>query len=238
MSRSALCAAFVAAFLAHPVSAAELRLEIADGFVTLVATDAPLRAILAEWTKVGATRIVNAERVAGPPVTLQLQRVPEQQALAILLRSVAGYLAAPRRAGTAGASQYESVMILATSTPPAGPAAAPAAAARGPINPAGRPILNPAMLGQDQPPQGGDGEQIPSDGFIAVGNAPPPRQPTPATGTGSTPAATMGSQYPQVPVAGTKVNQPPGSIGPPRPTTVQPGMIPNADIGIQTTPEP
>ena len=119
MPRSVILLALLATLLSGPVSAAELRLEIADGFVTVVATDVPLPQILAEWAKVGGTRIVNAERVAGPPVTLQLEKVPEQQALAVLLRSVAGYLAAPRRAGVPGASQYESVMILATSTPPA-----------------------------------------------------------------------------------------------------------------------
>ena len=83
--------------LATPASAAELRLEMSNGLVTLVATDTPIRQILAEWTRVGGTRIVNGERVAGPPVTLQLDRMPEQQALAVLLRSVAGYLAAARR---------------------------------------------------------------------------------------------------------------------------------------------
>ncbi len=102
MSRSTLCLAFVATMLAGPAAAAELRLEIANGLVTIVATDTPLRQILAEWAKVGGTRFVNAERVAGPPVTIQLQQIPEQQALAILLRSVAGYLAAPRRAGGTG----------------------------------------------------------------------------------------------------------------------------------------
>ena len=122
----------------------------------IVATDTPLRQILAEWAKVGGTRIVNAERVAGPPVTLQLQQVPEQQALAVLLRSVAGYLAAPRRAGGAGASHYESVMILATSTP-SGTPAPPAAAARGPVNPLIRPIPpQMEMLGQQQ--------EMPDDG--------------------------------------------------------------------------
>src|SRR5262245_595295 len=137
MPRSVLLLALLATLLPGPASAAELRLEIAGGFATIVATDMPLHQILAEWEKVGGTRIVNAERVAGPPVTLQLQKVPEQQALAVLLRSVAGYLAAPRRAGVPGASQYESVMILATSTPPA----AAAAAARAPINPS-RPAPN------------------------------------------------------------------------------------------------
>ena len=116
MSRSVLVLILLASCV-RQAAAGEVRLEIAGGFVTLTASDAPLRQILAEWEKVGGTRIVNAERVAGPPVTLQLQRVPEQEAPAVLLRSVAGYLAAPRRAGMPGASQYESAMILATSAP-------------------------------------------------------------------------------------------------------------------------
>ena len=166
--------------LAGPASAAELRLEMANGLVTIVATDVPLRQILAEWTKVGGTRIVNAERVAGPPVTLQLEQIPEQQALAILLRPVAGYLAAPRRAGGAGASQYESVMILATSTPPA--TAPPAAAARGQLNPAVRTLPPQLEMLEQQLMTQDDGGQVPSDGFITVGNAPAPRQQTPAAG--------------------------------------------------------
>ena len=203
MSRSTLCLAVVAAMLAGPASAAELRLEIANGLVTIVAVDSPLPQILAEWARVGGTRFVNAERVAGPPVTLQLQQVPEQQALAILLRSVAGYLAAPRRAGGTGASQYDSVMILATSTPPATPAPA-AAAARGQLNPIIRP--NPLQVEQFEQPTPDDDGKDASEGFIAVGSAPAPRQPTP----------------PGFPM-------PPGNIpppgGPPRPSTVAPGVV-------------
>jgi len=223
MSRAALCLACLVTLLARPVAAAELRLEIAGGFVTLVAVDAPLRQILAEWAKVGGTRIVNGERVTGPPVTLQLERIPEQQALAILLRSVAGYLAAPRRAGASGASQYESVMILATSTPPAA-SAAPAAAARGPVNPLARPVPNPIdMLNQQQQIAEG-GDQVPSNGFITVGSAPAPRPQTPATGATATPTKPMGSPFTQVPVAGRPGPNPPPPPAP-TPTTVQPGIL-------------
>jgi hypothetical protein len=205
MSRTVLCLALLASIDAGPASAAELRLEIADGYVTLVATDAPVRQILAEWARVGGTRIINAESVAGPPVTLQLQRVPEQQALAVLLRSVAGYLAAPRRAGTPGASQYESVMILATSTPPA---TSPAAAGRAPVN-RGNPRVDIASP-QPGPEGGGPGES--EGGFITIGSAPTPRQ-TPAPGGVTTGPAGM------IP----KVDLPPGV--PPRPTTVKPGVV-------------
>jgi hypothetical protein len=220
MSRSTLCLAFVAAMLAGPASAAELRLEIANGLVTIVATETPLRQILAEWAKVGGTRFVNAERVAGPPVTLQLQQVPEQQALAILLRSVAGYLAAPRRAGGTGASQYDSVMILATSTPPATPAP-PAAAARGQVNPIIRP--NPPQLEQlEQPAMPDDGGQAASEGFISVGSAPAPRQPTPAAGAAAAPAPMGPPSPPGFPMQPGSI-PPPG--GPPRPSTIQPGVM-------------
>ena len=212
MSRAALCVSLLGVLLAGPASAAELRLEMSGGFVTLVATDTPLRQILAEWARVGGTRIVNAERIAGPPVTIQLERVPEQEALAVLLRSAAGYLAAPRRAGSAGASVYESVMILATSTPPAA-APAPATGARGPGNPIGRPVPSQVeMLGPQQLMPDGD-DQIMSEGFITVGSAPAPRQ-TPAAGAAGA-AATGGptaSPFPRVPVAGTRApaQQPPG----------------------------
>ena len=67
-----------------------------NGRVTLVATDATVRQILAEWARVGQTKIVNVERIPGGPLTLELTDVPEAQALDILLRSVSGYIAAPR----------------------------------------------------------------------------------------------------------------------------------------------
>jgi hypothetical protein len=231
--------------LAAPASAAELRLEISGGFVTLVATDTPLRQILAEWARVGGTRIVNGERVAGPPVTIQLQGVPEQEALAVLLRSAAGYLAAPRRAGSAGASVYESVMILATSTPPAA-APAPATGARGPVNSIGRPIPSQVeMLGPEQLMPDGD-DQIVSEGFITVGSAPAPRQ-TPAAGAAGASATDgpTGSPFPRVPVAGMRPPAPqrPGFPQPaatpnglPRPTNLPPVfMLPNDGTRIQTT---
>ena len=87
------CLVWLAA--ARPPSA-DVQLTIQDGRVSLVAKDATVRQILAEWARVGQTKIVNVERIPGGPVTLQLTDVPEQQALDMLLRSVSGYLAAPR----------------------------------------------------------------------------------------------------------------------------------------------
>ena len=102
------------------------RSSMQDGRVTLNAAGATVREILAAWAKVGQTRIVNAERVSGGPVTLHLQDLPEEQALEIILRSVSGYLAAPRANAIANASRYDRIFVMPTSTPPrTAPAPAP-----------------------------------------------------------------------------------------------------------------
>jgi hypothetical protein len=54
-----------------------------------------------------------------------LNNVPEGQALDIILRSVAGYMAAPRAAAEPNASLYDRIMILPTSTAPRVTASAP-----------------------------------------------------------------------------------------------------------------
>ncbi|HSK11430.1 MAG TPA: hypothetical protein VK911_17730, partial [Vicinamibacterales bacterium] len=84
----AFVAAVLAAGLAAPASAGEVRLSIRDGRVTLHATDASPREILAEWARVGQIRIVNGDRVPGPPLSLALKGVPEAKALDRVLRSV------------------------------------------------------------------------------------------------------------------------------------------------------
>jgi len=114
-----------------------VRLEFNDGKVTLSVRDAPLRAILAEWARLGGATVVNGDQVVGQPVTLELTAVPERQALDVLLRGVSGYMIAPRPAGSTGTSVFDRILILPTSTPPRNPA--PTAAARpGPQRP---PIL-------------------------------------------------------------------------------------------------
>ena len=73
----------------------------------------------------GGTTIVNGERVPGPPVTLELQDVSEQQALDIVLRGVSGYLVAPRETAVAGASAFDRIFILPTSSRPTNASALP-----------------------------------------------------------------------------------------------------------------
>ena len=80
---------------------ADVQISIHDGRVTLTAKDATVRQILTEWARVGRTRIVNIERIAGAPITMELTNVPEQEALDLLMRSLSGYLVAPGRVLTA-----------------------------------------------------------------------------------------------------------------------------------------
>jgi hypothetical protein len=119
--------AALAAGAAAPATAGELKLTMANGRVTLIADEVPVRQILAEWARVGQTKIVNADKVVGPPLTLQLVDCPEDKALEIVLRSAAGYMAAPRPAGQPGAAVYDRILILATSRPPTVSSAPPPA---------------------------------------------------------------------------------------------------------------
>jgi hypothetical protein len=105
------------AVLAGPAVAGTLKLEIRNGLVTLDARDVTVRDILAEWARVGRTRIENREQVGGGLVTLTLNEVPEKDALEILLRSVSGYIAAPRSTPVADGSIYDAVYVLATARP-------------------------------------------------------------------------------------------------------------------------
>jgi hypothetical protein len=86
-----------------------------SGLVTLVAENVTVREILAEWARLGGTQMVNADKLAGAPVTVTFEAQPEAVVLESLLRSVAGYILYPRIEGSAGASVWQSVSILPTS---------------------------------------------------------------------------------------------------------------------------
>jgi hypothetical protein len=120
--------------LAASTASAQVQLSIRDGRVTLVATNATVRQILTEWARIGETKIVNVDRIPGGPVTLQFTNLPEQEALDILLRSVTGYMAAPRPVPVATLSHYDRILVLPTAATPRVPvAAAPASAQRTPF---------------------------------------------------------------------------------------------------------
>src|SRR5438445_7072789 len=105
---------------------ADVHLTMQNGRVSIVAKEATVRQILTEWARIGQTKIVNVERIPGAPLTLQLTNVPEQEALDLLLRSVTGYMAAPRPVAAANLSRYDRILVLPTAAVARVPVAAPA----------------------------------------------------------------------------------------------------------------
>jgi hypothetical protein len=128
--------------------AGEVHLLIKDGRVALATRDATLREILNEWEKVGGTRIVNRDRVPGTPLTIELIDVPETQALATLLRPIAGYLATRRLGPEGGASEFSRIILMPGE---AAPLTGTAQASTQPTGPPG--------MGMGGPPSGRPGMQ-------------------------------------------------------------------------------
>ena len=122
------CAALAAALAVPSLAAAgELRLSIGNGRVTIIAQDVTVKAILDEWSRVGQTKIVGADRLANTLVTLELRDVAEGRALESLLRSASGYIAKPRLASaTGGVSTIDCVLIMPASRAPVQAATPPA----------------------------------------------------------------------------------------------------------------
>ncbi len=149
--RAIAAVVLLSAACAAPASAQQsIKLEFKDGRVSLNAQNAPLRSILAEWARLGGSTIVNGDRVAGAPVTLELVAVPERQALDTLLRSVAAYMLAPRRLGSVGASTFDRILILPTSAAPRNPApvaAGPPGGGPRPLLPRPQVLVNPEIPG-------------------------------------------------------------------------------------------
>lgn len=120
MKKMHVLTSFVAVLLLTASTAfAEVKVTMQDGRVSIVAKDATVRQILTEWARVGQTKIVNVEKIPGPPMTLELTNMPEQQALDLLLRTVSGYMAAARPIpGPPNVSTYDRIVVMPTPAPP------------------------------------------------------------------------------------------------------------------------
>jgi len=116
--RSATILAALAVLTVAPPARADLQITMHDGLVSVNAKDVTVRQIMTEWAKVGQTKIINAEGITGGPVTLQLTDVPEERALEIVLRSISGYLAAPRQTPAANTSHFDRIVLVPTAVAP------------------------------------------------------------------------------------------------------------------------
>jgi hypothetical protein len=215
MRSRTIVAALLVLLGAGSASAQVLSLEFHDGRVRLTAENVPVSRILAEWARLGGTKIVNGERVSGAPVTLQLTDVPERQALDVILRGAAGYMVLARDTVTPGASSFDKVLVLPTTT------RAPAAAALPPPPP---PIQNrlETDVDLDEPeenPQGPPAGAFPR-GRVPGVNAPqnpPPPPPDGPDGDGPPPDAAPPAPAPGNPFGVVPGGARPGTINTPPP---------------------
>jgi len=197
--------AFVALVAVQPAGAQApggVSLVIRDGLVTLKADQASVRQILAEWERQGQMKVVGAERITGAPVTITLDKVPEGQALDIVMRGIPGYMAIDRTSAgaTASASRFDRLVVMARATTPV-----PAMAAAG-----SRAMPAPAQpLLQEQPqafPAGGQAGYFPAQPVAGDDDNPqqPDRSDTDQFANQEPPA-------PEAPVASPYPNAYPGS---------------------------
>lgn len=238
-----LFAVALSVVIAAPAFAQQpLKLSFHDGRVSVDATSVPVRTILDQWSKIGGTKVIGADRITGAPMTVKLVNVTEAQALETILKSVAGYMAAPRNASTTGPSMYDRILVMATTSAPAAAASTPV---RQPTSPNAfngtQRFVPPRQRPEDS---GGDQDEVeePDDNppsppvftFPQPGqqpgtftNAPGVAQPgmnvpAPQTITVNPPATTAPGQ-PAMPVG---VSRPGMMVPAPQPTTPPPpGMI-------------
>jgi hypothetical protein len=208
-----MLAAALVVGMAGPSVAGQVKLEIRSGLVTLDAKDATLREIMAEWARVGQTRVVNAERAPGGPVTMQLTDVPERQALETLFRSAAGFIAAPRQVPQAFLSTYDRIMVM----PGMRPAVVPTAGSLGSSNQ--QPVFRNRTILPPVTPADDDEDETDQN----------PAMQTPAMPGGQRPGSPLGNPY-----------TPTGVFQPPTTAPSQPGALPPAASrpGLPTAPPP
>jgi hypothetical protein len=242
-----LSGAIVMCLLTASAASADVQLQLHDGRVSIVAKDATVRQILAEWARVGQTKVVNVDRIPGGPLTLELSNMPEAQALEVLLRSVSGYMAAPRGTAVANLSVFDRIIVMPTVAAPR-PTASAAAPAPAFQQPQFTPAAPPPDDDADDPPAAT--AQMPQPPRPPVFNAfPPPQvggpgasgvpqggQAAPPPSFGSTPSAAPGGGV-SAPGMMTQPAQPapvnPAQWRPGMPTQVQPvyPAVPTAQPG-------
>jgi hypothetical protein len=209
--------------VAAPASAGVLVLSFKDGRVTLKATDVSLRQVLNEWARLGQTRIVGLEKLSGSLLTLELTDVPEKQALEVLLRTVAGYVAAPRVGVSAAAmSRFDRLVLLPTSVALAAPPGGARPAAQLPRPPT--PFPDPIQLANEEP-ESSDAAS-PSGVPVYNPNADPTNPPVPTAGQGTAMPGQFRPPLADDPNAQAPISDP-APVAPPPILTTRPGVIPH-----------
>jgi hypothetical protein len=251
-----LAVAAALTFAVASTASADVKVTMQNGRVTIVAKDATVRQILTEWARVGQTKIVNVERIPGGPQTIELTNVPEAEALEILLRSISGFMVAPRAAAApVNASLYDRIVVMPTVAAPRSPAPTTAGPAQ-PVFPT-QPVpqvtdddVDDERPAQPVPPGAQRGpifNQFPQPQVVNPQTGQPMAQPQPfvppqPNGAQPPPAPAQPSTVPTAPFGGVSVpgmvapapqqpGQQPGQVV--QPGVVQPGQPPRRPGGIE-----
>lgn len=205
-------------------ASADVQVTMHDGQVSIVAKDATLRQIMTEWARVGQTKVVNVERIPGGPMTLELRDVPEDRALDILMRSLSGYVAAPRALQSPTLSKFDRILVMPT-VAAARPTATAASAPPPPVfqQPTFQPQAAPQQPADNDEPPPGLNPNAPGRGPV-FSTFPQPQVVNPNQLNPS--QYGPGNGQPFVPPAGVNV---PGAA-PAQPA--QPSATPTAPIGV------
>ena len=218
-----LILAAAAGLIAASTASADVHLTMQNGRVSIVAKDATVRQILTEWARVGQTKIVNVERIPGGLVSIELNNVPESQALEVLLRAMSGYIAAPRAVGVANLSQFDRIIVMPTL---AGARAPATAAAPAPVFQQSPQFNQPPPVADDDDDEPAPNVVVPPQNRGPVFNTfPQPQVVNPQNGNMVNPVGQpvggVPTAQPSVPAGGVSV---PGMIvQPPQPPPGQPG---------------
>jgi hypothetical protein len=118
-----------------------------QGNVTLIAENVTVSEILAEWTRKGGGQFINGQKLMTTlAVPVRFENRPEAEVIASLLRSAAGYMIAPRPAGSPGPSRFNT-LIVPTSTA----TASASSYSSSPVSSA-VPVVSPGAVTDDIPP--------------------------------------------------------------------------------------
>jgi hypothetical protein len=228
--RSILVSSAVLGLLAAGNAAAQkLALQIEQGMVTLEAENVTVDEVLARWSQTTGLNVVSKSGQGSDiPVSLHLDKVPEPEALRMLLRDLSGYIMGERRDPLTGLVTIDRLMIL-----PQSAAVQPATAAAPPrgLQPFTRRPPAPAFIEPSVVPEAPQSAE--SDTPVEL--APQPSTASTSPFGNSRGAARPGDMTPPLPVVA-----PPPQVPPSR-TSDGPPVPPPSDDGLDSsaaTPQP
>jgi hypothetical protein len=219
---SAVVSMLAVSLLAVSPAAADVQVTMQDGKVSVVAKDATLRQIMAEWARVGQTKVINVDRIPGGPMTLELHGVPEDRALEILMRSLSGYLAAPRAIPSPTLSKFDRIVVMPTVAAARQPAGA-ASATPAPVFQQ-TPTFQPPQVQQEEPDDQQPGQNPAAPRGPVFTAFPQPQVVNPNAAPGN---IVPGNGQTFVPPPGMNL---PGAATPQQPPA--PAAVPTAPVGV------